>query len=309
MSETGIPGMGQIYQLGHAEVENLFDGPVEITEKVDGSYFSFTMLESGELRMRSKGQALYADAPNAKMFSTVMSTVESRKDRLTPGWIYRGEYLSKPKHNSLAYDRIPEGNVALFDIEIELGRHAPSLVRYAEAARLGFSSVPVLYEGLCPTDLETIKCFLETDSFLGGQKIEGVVIKNYNQFSHGHILMAKFVSPAFKEVHSQEWKKANPSKGDVVDQLIDRYRSEARWNKAVQHLRDDGLLDNSPRDIGPLMKEVAQDVLKEEEQSIKDALFKLCWPKIQRGIAAGLPDWYKEKLAADSFEEKEEKED
>lgn len=308
MSDTGIPGMGQIYQLGHAEVENLFDGPVEVTEKVDGSYFSFVMLESGELRMRSKGQALHADAPSSVMFKTVMAIVESRKDGLTPGWIYRGEYLSKPKHNSLAYDRIPEGNVALFDVEVSLGDHLTAVQRNFEAKRLGFSSVPVLYEGLCPTDLETIKCFLETDSFLGGQKIEGVVIKNFNQFSHGHILMAKFVSPAFKEVHSQEWKKANPNRGDVVEQLIDRYRSEARWLKAVQHLRDDGLLDNSPRDIGPLMKEVAQDVLKEEEQSIKDALFKLCWPKIQRGIAAGLPDWYKEKLAADSFEDKKDEE-
>lgn len=307
MSETGIPGMGQIYQLGHAEVENLFDGPVELTEKIDGSFFSFTVLSSGELRMRSKGQALCKDAPSSKMFSTVMAIVESKRDALTPGWIYRGEYLSKPKHNSLAYDQVPQGNVALFDIELAPGKHQSPASRFYEANRLGFSMAPVLFYGELvkgPDILPFILNLLERDSFLGGQKIEGVVIKNFNQFSHGHILMAKFVSPAFKEVHSQEWKKANPSKGDVVDQLIDRYRSEARWNKAVQHLRDDGLLDNSPRDIGPLMKEVALDVLKEEEQSIKDALFKLCWPKIQRGIAAGLPDWYKEKLAADSFEDK-----
>lgn len=307
-----IPSMGEIYNIGHAAIDNIFDGPVEITEKCDGSFFSFMMTEEGELLMRSKKQDLFEGAPSAKMFSTVMAIVESKRDALTPGWIYRGEYLSKPKHNSLAYDQVPAGHVALFDIETDPGRHLAAASRYYEANRLGFSMAPVLSYGPAPEPeliLDWVKAFLERGSFLGGQLIEGVVIKNFNQFSHGHILMAKFVSPAFKEVHSQEWKKANPSKGDVVDQLIDRYRSEARWNKAVQHLRDDGLLDNSPRDIGPLMKEVALDVLKEEEQSIKDALFKLCWPKIQRGIAAGLPDWYKEKLASDSFEDKKEEED
>jgi len=182
MAETGIPGMGEIYQLGHAAVENLFDGPVELTEKVDGSFVSWMMDPNGELRMRSKGQALYKDAPSSKMFSTIMTIIESKKDKLTPGWIYRGEYLSKPKHNSLAYDRVPDGHVAIFDIEIDLGVHLSGQFRGVETDRLGFSAVPVLFNGTAPggaSTLEIIKGFLEWDSFLGGQKIEGVVIKNY----------------------------------------------------------------------------------------------------------------------------------
>lgn len=290
-----ISGMGQIEHVAHKAVENLFDGSVEISEKIDGSFFSWAEID-GELHMRSKGQQLFDEAPSAKMFHAAMKAVKERDDLLMPGWIYRAEYLAKPKHNSLAYDRIPAGHLAIFDIEISMGEHANRVARDEAASFLGFEAVPVLWEGVWTEGVAGLKSFLETDSVLGGQKIEGIVVKNFGQSLHGHVLMGKLVSEAFKEVHSQEWKRNNPSRGDVVDQLIDKYRCEARWNKAIQHLRDAGVLTNSPRDIGPLLKEVGLDVLKEEEQEIKDALFKLCWPKIQRGIAAGLPDWYKAKL-------------
>ena len=61
-------------------------------------------------------------------------------------------------------------------------------------------------------------------------------------------------------------------------------------------------LDESPKDIGALMKEIHKDLLAEEEDKIKDVLFKWAWPKIARGVAAGVPQWYKEKLAAKQFE-------
>lgn len=293
-----IRGMGQIEHVAHKNIESIFDGEVEISEKVDGSFFSWAIID-GELQMRSKGQELYDDAPSAKMFRPGMEAVKERADLLTPEWIYRGEFLAKPRHNSLAYDRIPTGHVAIFDIEMSMGDHADRHTRGLAASAAGFEPVQVLWTGEWTEGVSGLKSLLDTDSMLGGQKIEGVVVKNFGRPLHGHVLMGKLVSDAFKEVHSQEWKRNNPSRGDVVDQLIDKYRSEARWNKAIQHLREDGILTNSPRDIGPLLKEVGLDVLKEEEQEIKDALFKLCWPKIQRGIAAGLPDWYKHKLESE----------
>ncbi len=305
MSETGIPGMGDIYQLGHAVVKEIFDSPVEITEKVDGSFFSFQMGVDGELRMRSKGTALFSDAPSAKMFGEAMRQVEHRKDALTPGWIYRGEMMMKPKHNSLAYDRIPQGNVAIFDIEPELGSHLEAKERDAETARLSFSAVPVLYQGMVPANesgLTILHSFLERDSFLGGQKIEGIVIKNYNQHIHGHMMMCKLVSAAFKEKHATEWKNANPGNKDVIERIIEIYKHENRWRKSIQHLRDEGLLIGGPQDIGPLMKEISSDVLKEEEDSIKEALWKYAWPQISRGVTRGFPDFYKEELAKEQFD-------
>lgn len=305
MSDKGIPGMGEIFALGHKAVEELFNGNVEITEKIDGSFFSWMMDPSGELRMRSKGQALYFDAPSSKMFRPVMEIVEMVKDGLTPGWIYRGEFVGKPKHNTLAYNSTPPGLVAIFDIETSPGYHLNATDRQNEAHRLGFGWTPVIFSGVVPNNassIEILKSFLEKESCLGGPKIEGIVIKNYSQFDHGHILMAKLVSEAFKEKHSTEWKKSNPGNKDILENIIEMYRVEARWRKAVQHLAEQGALDNSPKDIGPLLKEVATDVLKEEEDQIKALLWKYAWPKISRGITRGFPEWYKDELLKQQFE-------
>lgn len=295
-----IRSMGSIYHIAHKSVEDIFRDPVEITEKIDGSYFSFAIID-GELQMRSKGQELHNDAPSAKMFAEGMRQVEARKSMLIPGWIYRGEYLMKPKHNTLAYNNVPMGHVVLFDIEMSLGNHALHLIRRDEARRIGFTPVPILYEGI--SNLEHVKSLMDNQSVLGGQKIEGVVVKNFFRQPEGHPMMGKLVSEQFKEVHTAEWKRSNPAKKDVVQTLIESYRVPARWRKAIQHLRDDGLITDSPKDIGPLLKEIAEDIKKEEEQAIKDALFKWAWPQISRGVGTGFPDWYKRELIGDNDNE------
>ena len=54
-----------------------------------------------------------------------------------------------------------------------------------EAARLDLEVVPLLFIGKVES-AEQLKAFLETQSFLGGQKIEGVVVKpvDYNHFGY-----------------------------------------------------------------------------------------------------------------------------
>lgn len=49
------------------------------------------------------------------------------------------------------------------------------------------------------------------------------------------------------------------------------------------------------------MTEVPADVEKEERAEILDALWTAFWPKIRRGITAGLPQWYKDELAKQAF--------
>jgi hypothetical protein len=129
-----------------------------------------------------------------------------------------------------------------------------------------------------------------------------VVVKNYHLFTvEKKVAMGKFVSEKYKEVQGGEWRKDNPTKQDIIDRLIGQYRTHARWQKAVQHLRESGILEGSPRDIGNLIKEVPQDVLKECEDEIKNALFAHFWPNIRRGVTAGLPEWYKEQLLEEAF--------
>lgn len=284
-----------IYNLGHKLVENLFLNEVLIEEKVDGSQFSFGVY-NGELKLKSKGAILYPPVTN-NLFKAAVEYVESVKDKLVDGYTYRGEVLHRPKHNSLTYGRVPKHNIVIFDIDAGDQKYLTYEEKWAEANALDLETVPIFYEGLVE-NVEQLKEFFEKESFLGGVKVEGFVIKNYEQFGPDKkVLMGKWVSEAFKEVHSSEWKKANPGHNDIILNLIAIYKTPARWDKAIQHLREQGVLQNAPQDIGALMKEVSVDVYKEEAEKIKEELFKMAWPRISRGITGGLPEYYKTKLA------------
>jgi len=297
-----------VFALGHKAVTDIFNEDVTVTEKVDGSQFSFGIYDDPELapefpfriQCRCKGAQLQMLAPE-KMFAAAVETVNRLAPILTPNWTYRGEYLSKPKHNALSYDRVPSQHVIVFDINTGLEEYLSWEAMSQEAERLGLETVPRLFHGKV-SSVEMFRDLLHTKSVLGGVEIEGVVAKNYSRFTiDKKAMMGKFVSEAYKEVHSAEWKGANPNQGDILDRLALMYKSPARWQKAVQHLRDAGLLEDTPKDIGLLFQEVPKDILKEAESEIKDILFKWAWPRIQRASTAGLAEFYKELLLEGQF--------
>lgn len=289
----------KVYAIGHRQIKGIFDSEVIIEEKIDGSQFSMGVI-GGDLLCRSKGQQFYVDAPE-KMFNLAVETAIALKDLLHPEWVYRGEYLNKPKHNSLAYNRVPEKNVILFDIMVGEEDYLSYEDKKAESERIGLEIVPLLFNGSID-GVEGLMSLLQTESILGGQKIEGFVVKNRNLFTDDKkMAVGKFVSEAFKEVHNKEWKKSNPTGKDFIQILIEQYRSESRWNKAVQHLRESGQLEGSPKDIGSLINEAKRDTKEECSDEIKEKLFAHFWKQIERGITAGLPEWYKEKLMESEF--------
>lgn len=292
-----------IFNLGHKAVADLLLEPVLVEEKIDGSQFSFGLFMGDDgpfLRCRSKGAELNVIAPE-KMFTAAVATVQELAPMLKEGWTYRAEYLVKPKHNALAYDRTPKRYLILFDINSGEEEYLPWEAKEAEAVRLELEVVPYLYHGMV-TSVEMIRDLLASTSILGGQKIEGVVVKNYARFGRDKkVLMGKFVSEAYKEVHSAEWKSANLKSGDIIDILIRKYKTPARWAKAVQHLREAGKLEDSPKDIGLLFKEVPEDLKREEADAIKDTLFAWAWSKVQRGATAGIAEWYKDELLKRQF--------
>lgn len=301
-----------IYNLGHRYVADLLLDPVNVEEKVDGSQFSFGVFDvpliPGDdrsdveqfIRCRSKGSEINIIAPEG-MFKKAVDWVLENRAKLTVGWTYRGEYLCKPKHNALAYDRVPQNNIIIFDINTGEEEYLPYDEKAREAARIGLDVVPQIFYGKIE-DVQQFRTMLDTVSCLGGQKVEGVVIKNYSRFGlDKKAMLGKFVSEAFKEVHSKEWKAANPNRNDIVLELIASLKTAARWQKAVQHLRDDGKIEDSTKDIGLLMKEVAKDIEKEEIDYIKDKLFDWAWKQIHRGVTAGLPEWYKQQLLEKQF--------
>ncbi len=291
-----------IFALGHRALSELLVDPVLVEEKLDGSQFSFGAFEQdGErvLRCRSKGAQLNIIAPE-KMFISAVEVVKELP--LTPGWTYRAEYLAKPKHNALAYDRIPEKHLMIFDINTGHEAYLSYADKAKEAARLGLEVMPLIHEGVIES-AEQFRTMIDRVSVLGGQKVEGVVVKNYNRFGPDKkVLMGKFVSEAFKEIHGAEWKAANPTKSDVVVTIIESLRTPARWAKAIQHLREAGRLTDSPKDIGLLIKEVQTDIEKECAELIAEMLTQWAMPQVRRGVVRGLPEWYKDELLKRQFE-------
>lgn len=292
----------KVYNLGHPAIRDLFDGTVVVQEKVDGSQFTFGVIDGG-LYCRSKGADVYTNTTDSNFRGAVDTALRLfEAGLLVEGWQYRGEAMRSAKHNTLCYGRAPVGNVVLFDVDTGLEERAHPEVLSAIAHQLGLECVPLVYEGEVAS-ADELMALMDRESFLGGCKVEGVVIKNYGRWNEkdAKMLMGKVVSADFREKHRTEWVRSNPTRSDIVEAIKATYRHERRWEKAVERLRDAGKLEGSPRDIGALIKEVPADVLVECEHEIKNALFKHFWPQIQRGVTAGLPEWYKERLAAQQF--------
>jgi hypothetical protein len=300
MKEIG--GYPKIYNLGHRAIRDIFKEPVVVQEKVDGSQISF-MKKDDATYVRSKGAMLYFENPE-KMFSKAMEAIFQTAHELVPGWIYRGEYLQKPKHNVLQYDRVPLNHIILYDIQVGDQEFLDQASVRDTAHGIGFEAVPTWYLPIGVTQDMIAELMLNV-SVLGGTAVEGLVFKNYKRFDQytGKVMMGKHVSESFKEVHQS--KKYKTSGKDRIQMLVEQYKTEARWQKAAQHLKEAGGLTDSPKDIGQLIKFVTHDVLEECREEIADALFKWGWKQISRGITAGLPEWYKQKLMDKQFEEEE----
>ena len=310
MSDVLIPSYPKVYAIGHPALEGLLDGDIVVQEKVDGSQFSFMVID-GQLYMRSKGAVIFPGNVQGLFAPTANNVIALFEAGIIPeGLIFRGEALCKPKHNALAYDKVPMSHLALFDIEvakvgylnrIETGGFLKPNEVAQYGARLGFSVVP-FFQGGTLDSAESVLRFMERDSFLGGQKVEGIVIKNHARFGRdGKFLAGKYVSEDFKEVHKKSWGESNPNGSDIIERIAESLRTDARWLKAVQHRRESGELQSAPQDIGPLLASIKKDVTDEEREDIQRQVLDWALPKILRAATAGFPEWYKRQLLEQGF--------
>lgn len=304
--QTMIAPYPKIFAIGTQYIQNIFLDDVEITEKVDGSQFGWGKV-NGKLCYRSKGKELY-DGAIDKMFLNAVAFAQNIEHLIPDNTIFYGEYLDRPKHNTLAYSRTPANKIAIFG-----GYHLGNPFMVHEeichwASVFCCDTVPMLHRGRV-SSIEDLRHFLDQESYLGGAKIEGIVVKNYAQaFLLGGqpipFMAGKYVSEAFKETNRTSWSKENTTAGKWAT-FLDEFRTEARWQKAVQHLRESGQLTGEPKDIGPLIKEVQKDITEEEREYIRDFLWGHFKGDILRRAVAGLPEWYKQTLMEGSLFAKE----
>lgn len=290
----------KVWAIGHGYLSELFFDEVIVEEKLDGSQFSFGLFGI-ELKMKSKNKE-FIGSDSEKMFDQAKEVVESRRAILKEGWTYRAEYFNKPKHNVLSYNRIPDNNIIIFDINTGEETYLSYEEKSAEAKRLGLECVPLLYSGKVSSAVQ-LEQLLEKESVLGGVKIEGFVCKNYLRFGKDKkALMGKYVSEKFKETHNKEWKSKNKGSDSILQLLIHTLRTEARWEKAIQKIRDSGELKNEPKDIGLIVDAIRQDIKEECEEFIKQRLYDWAQSGVLRGVSRGFPEFYKEKLMKRQFE-------
>lgn len=286
----------KVYALGHRYTQDLFLDPVLVEEKVDGSQFSFGRFD-GVLKCKTHHHEVDFEHPD-KMFAQAIAAVQTLD--LNDGWTYRAEYLNKPKHNVLTYDRVPVKNLIIFDINTAEETYLEYHEKEQEAKRIGLEIVPILYTGRI-TDATSLLALLERTSILGGAKIEGVVVKNYLRFGNDKkAVMGKYVSEAFKEHHKLAWKPTQ----SAVESIIAGYKTEARWLKAIQHLREAGKELDGPQCIGDLIREVHRDFEEECKDAVMTILYNDAIKRIRGGLTAGLPEWYKKLLMEATFEVK-----
>ncbi len=300
-----IPKYAKIMTLGASRTENALIGDVVIQEKVDGSQFRVGLNEDNELFCGSKNVNWEYNKPEgmfAKGYDYIFSLEEVIKNNYEKNTFFFFEYLEKPKHNVLAYDEIPRNYLVLFDVLIngEWVKERKTLENIAD--HLLVSVVPELFRGIVENGFEFIKDLVETtDSFLGGNKIEGCVIKNYEQNievgNNIFPLFTKYVRAEFKEKHSKGWK----NKGSNLEEYYQTFANENRWLKAIQRFKEAGILQNSPKDIGLLIEDIKVDIFAEETDNIKDFLFNHFKRNITRVCVRGFPEWYKDYLAKENL--------
>jgi hypothetical protein len=296
-----IPSFVKIFAVGTDYIKDIFEEEVEVSEKIDGSQIAFGLVNN-QLHIRSKGSVLYQDNPE-KMFKEGVDYIASIQGLLPEGVVFYGEYLKKPKHNTLPYARVPRNHIILFGAKNYIkDAYLPGWCDYAPILNLEvvpFTTVKI-------SSPEDLKAYLGVESYLGGSMREGVVVKNYGRrFLLGGqpmpMMCGKFVSEQFKEVHKSRWGKEETGKGRF-ETFCESFHTEARWQKAVQHLAEKGELENSPRDIGKLMKEIGIDIEEEEKADVMEYLWNEYKRDIFRAATRGAAEWYKEQLLKRSFD-------
>lgn len=304
-----IKSYPKIYHLGHPAIEELLLDSVLVQEKIDGSQFSFGVIDN-VLYCRSKGTQIDLDAPD-KLFLKAIETVHNLHEAgvLPNNVIFRGEYLQSAKNNTLTYHRVPRNHIMIYDIQRILTNFIEGFSYYSflpwrevqlMSQDIGLETVPVLQ--IPKFTIEDLDAALNRESVLRGCKVEGIVIKNYSRYGKdGHPLFGKYVSEAFKEVHKSN-KTFNPaSKSDIISRLGDTYGTEARWLKAIHYLRDSGELSDSPKDIGLIINRIQTDIIEEEYDSICEELWKEYKGRVMKATVRGVPEYYKQYLANKQF--------
>ena len=309
----------KILQSYDKVARGIYDGRIDIEEKVDGSQFKICISTDGTITCASHNSP-DGSPPDMKMFGLAIEQAERIFEGYNPAvemTVYC-EYLKSPKHNTIAYGRVPKNNLIIFDVKRDT-LYMNRVAKEEFALSFGMEVVPLLYSGDASVVVdendpdrmdEEFKIYmLKNTSILGHDEkakfrtIEGFVVKNYEklydvkkyrnfeQSTHPWMCI-KIVNEKFKENNHDE----NPNRTNKFDELKKNYRTEARMLKTIQRAHEEGLLKGELSDLRILVPMVIQDIIDEEEDRIKDALWRIFGKEITGNASKEMIDSYKKWL-------------
>ena len=303
--------VGNEKTLNHKDVENC---RVIIQEKVDGS--QLTIFRQGDklIYYNKNKQITGQGKPWLNSYILLNNNVHLFKE----GLFYHGEAMKSIYSSKLnvRYEREPRYFWIVYEIVREEDNTTLTPEEMDEVLEgTGIETVPILYDNLNNDESEINKDEVNEDevnyiekakdiirniedgsitSCFGNVAPEGVVLKVLNR-NKGNKKKEKMVTTRYKFVRTK-FSETNSSKKQRLpelsqDQIIDGigniYNTDARKQKAVQHLEEQGKWkDKISQNIGLMVNELDADLLKECEQEIKDLLFVRFWPQISK-VARG----------------------
>jgi hypothetical protein len=264
----------KILHIGAPLVSTIFDNEVEVTEKVDGSQCRIELTEDSVM-VGSKNQGI-ADHNMFEIAHDQGERIHKETDWRTLGSKVTlfCEFLNKPNHNTIKYDRVPLNNLYLFGAMVgDTQDHMITGGLIEMAKHLEIDPPNVIICGLVES-VEELKEFMTHQSYLGGSAVEGVVIKNYNrtydplqvhsQEYIGYPMAAKYVREDFKISNAKQWNTIDRKKG--VDAIVDMFLIGDRFQKAIQHLDEEGKITYTKKDLQHLIPEFFNDLMDEKKE-------------------------------------------
>ena len=280
----------KVLSLGQPLLCEIFDDPVEITEKIDGSQCRIHLTE--EIVQCGSKNAGIADE---KMFALAHDQATMMWNDST--WWTLGnditlftEFLNKEKHNVLIYSRVPRNNLYLFGAIID-DRHLQTKELTELANKLDIEPPHVVASEIEVGNQDDLNEYLKTPSALGNTILEGIVIKNYHrsypallastQAFFGYPLCGKIVRDDFKERLNKEWSGKKQREAPLT-KITTEFFTEARFHKAIQHLEEEGKITYEMNNLKDIIPEFYADLLDEEKDAIIEMVMRDFWKPLRR---------------------------
>ena len=273
-----------------------------IQEKVDGSQFTVYKDRNNQLHYYNKNKERDG---KGKPFLNAFLSIQGKEDMFEVGYFYHGEAMTSRLTNTNEYERVPNCFWIIYEIVREDNTVLSPEEMEIALKDTPFETVKIFYDNKHeePTDLTVVVDKIMKDienkrlvSGLGGIP-EGCVVKVINVLKKDKYSTTryKYVREEFQEAnHTKKKRLPQVSDQDFIQELGSIYNTDARFQKAIQHLQERNCWkDNIEKNIPGLVDELDRDLIKEELDEIKNLLFIRFWPEISKASRAGLQDFLK----------------